>query len=90
MSGLAPLVRVESDGTAPGTRVLDEAGHDITRLVRSVTWRMDTERGRACVELEVDLSPALVRGHVVWRGLDDVPAAALAAELDRRGRAYVG
>lgn len=77
-------MRIESDGTANGTRVYDEDGN----LVRGVTAITFAHRASGLPEIElhtVAVDTTTIEGEVRWVGLERVPTDALQGELARRG-----
>lgn len=75
-------LRIESDGTGPGTRLTLD-GQPLP-LTTAVTWHVGDQE-IATAEIEVALvEAATLAGDITWVGLDLIPTDALEAELDRR------
>lgn len=75
--------RIVGDGSLTGTKVYTDDGADISRSVRRVSYDHEAQ-SNPLVTVELLCEPVEVAGEARWVGLEDVPADALRAELDRR------
>lgn len=57
-------IRIISDGTGPGTRVVDERGEKV-EMVTAVKWKLDDPRGLATAELTFVKVPVEVEGELM-------------------------
>jgi hypothetical protein len=63
-----PRVRIESDGTANGTRLVDADSGEVFRQARRVQWRVGHEEGEQLAEAVVTFAavPVIVEVHARW------------------------